>query len=255
NMIIHFSRNSDLEYILYIEGIKEYSDIDNNLIEIFSNNISSAFENASLNLKLQDTQKEIIFTLGEIAEARSKETGNHVKRVAEFSKLIAIKYGLSEEEAEVIYLASAMHDIGKLGIPNSILNKPGKLTEEEFEIMKSHTTIGYEMLEGSNKDIIKTASIIALLHHEKYNGTGYPKGLKADEIHIYGRITAIADVFDALATVRVYKPAWEIDKVLQYLKEERGKHFDPKLVDIFFENINEILVIRDSFPDNLKDKL
>ncbi|TYQ18356.1 UNVERIFIED_CONTAM: response regulator RpfG family c-di-GMP phosphodiesterase [Acetivibrio alkalicellulosi] len=249
NLIIHFKSNSNMEYILYIENIIEYNDIDNTLIEIFSSNISSAFENTSLNLKLRDTQKEIIFTLGEIAEARSKETGNHVKRVAEFSKLIALKYGLSEEESEVISLASAMHDIGKMGIPSSILNKPGKLTKEEFEVMKTHTEIGYQMLEGSNKDIIKTASIIALQHHEKYNGTGYPNGLKGNDIHIYGRITAIADVFDALGTVRVYKPAWELDKIIEYFKEERGKHFDPNLLDIFFKYINEVLAIRDSFPD------
>lgn len=255
NLVIHFKYSPNLEYILYFDGIREYSDIDNNLIEVFSSNVSSAFVNASLNLELQDTQKEIIFTLGEIAEARSKETGNHVKRVAEFSKLIAIKCGLSEEEAEIISLASAMHDIGKLGIPSSILNKPGKLTQEEFEVMKTHTTVGFEMLEISNKEIIKTASIIALQHHEKFNGTGYPKGLMGNDIHIYGRITAIADVFDALGTVRVYKPAWEIDKILQYFKEERGNHFDPHLTDIFFENINEIMNIRDSFPDNLMERV
>lgn len=256
NLIIHFKTNPDMEYILFIDNLDEHggSSIDNTLIEIFSTNISSAFENTSLNIKLQDSQKEVIFTLGEIAEARSKETGNHVKRVAEFSKLLALKYGLSEEEAEVIYLASAMHDIGKLGIPNSILNKPGKLTIEEFDIMKTHTEIGFQMLEGSNKDIIKMAAVIASQHHEKYDGTGYPKGLKGEEIHIYGRVTAIADVFDALGTVRVYKPAWELDRIIEYFKEERGKHFDPVLLDLFFQNINEILAIRDSFPDVLKNK-
>jgi response regulator RpfG family c-di-GMP phosphodiesterase len=255
NLVIHFKSNSNMEYILYLEGVKKLGEVDRDLIELYSNNISAAFDNASLNLKLQDSQKEIIFTLGEIAEARSKETGNHVKRVAEFSKLMAIKYGLSQDEAEIIALASAMHDIGKLGIPLSILNKPGKLTPEEFEVMKTHSTIGYDMLKGSNKEIIKTASIIALQHHEKYNGTGYPKGLKGEEIHIYGRIAAIADVFDALGTVRVYKPAWEIDKILQYFNEEKGSHFDPQLMDIFFKNIDEIIVIRNSFPDNLKDKI
>lgn len=239
-----------MECILYIDGIPEHSEIDESLMEIFRNNISSAYENASLNNKLHDSQKEIIFTLGEIAEARSKETGFHVKRVAEFSKLLAIKCGMYEEEAEIISLASAMHDIGKLGIPGSILNKPGKLTQEEFEIMKTHATIGYEMLKDSDKDIIKIASVIAYTHHEKYDGTGYPNGLKGEAIHIYGRITAIADVFDALSTARVYKPAWEIDKVLQLFREERGKHFDPEIIDVFFENINEIL----SIYENLKDR-
>ncbi|WP_010248954.1 DUF3369 domain-containing protein [Acetivibrio cellulolyticus] len=250
SIIIYFRRNSDMECILYIDGIPEHSEIDESLMEIFRNNISSAYENASLNNKLHDSQKEIIFTLGEIAEARSKETGFHVKRVAEFSKLLAIKCGMYEEEAEIISLASAMHDIGKLGIPGSILNKPGKLTQEEFEIMKTHATIGYEMLKDSDKDIIKIASVIAYTHHEKYDGTGYPNGLKGEAIHIYGRITAIADVFDALSTARVYKPAWEIDKVLQLFREERGKHFDPEIIDVFFENINEIL----SIYENLKDR-
>ncbi|MDQ2087184.1 DUF3369 domain-containing protein [Herbivorax sp. ANBcel31] len=249
HLIIHFKSNCGMEYILFIDDINDFCCIDNNLLKIFTNNISSAFENTTLNFKLQESQKEIIFTLGEIAEARSKETGNHVKRVAEFTKLLAIKYGFSKEEAEVISLASAMHDIGKMGIPGDILNKPGKLTKEEFDVIKTHTTIGHQMLQGSNKEIIKIASIIALEHHEKYNGKGYPKGLKGDNIHIYGRITAIADVFDALGTVRVYKPAWPVDKIIKLFKEERGEHFDPYLIDLFFENINEILSIKESLPD------
>ncbi|NLD49962.1 MAG: DUF3369 domain-containing protein [Clostridiaceae bacterium] len=251
NIVLHFKSVTDLEYVLYFEGADEFSDLDKSLLEIFSNNISNAFENTSLILKLQDAQKEIIYTLGEIAEVRSKETGNHVKRVAEFTRLLALKYGLSESEAETISLASAMHDIGKLGIPSSILNKPGRLTDEEFEIIKTHSTIGYDMLKNSTKEIIRTASIIAYEHHEKYNGSGYPKGLKGKEINLYGRITAIADVFDALGTDRVYKQAWELDKILEYFKSQRGEHFDPDLVDIFFKHIDEFLSIRNSFKDQL----
>lgn len=251
NIILHFKSIIDLEYILFFEGAGELSDLEKNLLEIFSNNISNAFENTSLNLKLQDAQKEIIYTLGEISEVRSKETGNHVKRVAEFTKLLTLKYGLSESEAETISLASAMHDIGKLGIPSSILNKPGKLTEEEFEIIKTHSAIGYDMLKNSSNEIIRTASIIAFEHHEKYNGSGYPQGLKGKEINLYGRITAIADVFDALGSVRVYKPAWELDKILEYFKAQRGEHFDPELTDLFLKNIDEFLSIRDSFKDQL----
>ncbi len=250
SIVIYFRRHSDMECILFLEGIPGHNEIDHNLMEIFTSNISTAYENVSLNNKLHDSQKEVIYTLGEIAEARSKETGYHVKRVAELSKLLAIKCGMYEEEAEIISLASAMHDIGKLGIPGSILDKPGKLTAEEFDVMKTHAVIGYEMLKSSDKDIIKIASVIAYTHHEKYDGSGYPNGLKGEDIHIYGRITAIADVFDALSTARVYKPAWEIDKVLQLFREERGKHFDPELVDVFFENINEILAIYEKFKDN-----
>jgi len=249
SIAMHFKSVTELEYILYFEGVVSIEDFDKNILEIFSNNISNAFENTSLNLKLQDTQKEIIFTLGEIAEARSKETGNHVKRVAEFSKLLALKYGVSEKEAEIISLASAMHDIGKLGVPSSILNKPAKLTAEEFEIIKTHSEIGYEMLKASNKEIIRIASIIAQQHHEKYNGTGYPNGLKGEEIHIYGRITAIADVFDALSSIRVYKSAWDLEKIFEYFRAQRGEHFDPNLIDLFFEHVDEFIAIKDSFKD------
>lgn len=203
----------------------------------------------SLNDEITNTQKEVIYTMGEIAETRSKETGNHVKRVAEYSKVLALKYGLDEKEAELLKLASPMHDIGKVGIPDSILNKPGKLTFDEFEIMKTHAQLGYDMLKYSSKPILKAASIVAYYHHEKYDGSGYPRGLKGEDIHIYGRITAIADVFDALGSDRVYKKAWEDERIFELFKEEKGKHFDPKLIDIFFENLDEIYKIRNMFKD------
>ena len=194
-----------------------------------------------LNDELEDTQREIIFTLGAIAEERSKETGNHVKRVAEYSYMLARFYGMSVDEALLLKNASPMHDIGKIGIPDRILNKPGRFTEKEFEVMKAHAEIGYEMLKHSNRSIFKVASIVAYEHHEKYAGGGYPRGIKGEEIHIYGRITAVADVFDALGSDRVYKKAWSIDKIVNLFKEERGKHFDPKLIDIFLENLDKFL--------------
>lgn len=202
-----------------------------------------------LNEEIIDTQKEVVFRLGAIAEARSKETGMHVKRVAEYSKLLALYYGLSANEAEIVKMASPMHDIGKVAIPDSILNKPGKFTPEEFEIMKSHSQIGYEMLKNSNKTILKAAAIIAHQHQEKYDGSGYPQALSGEDIHIYGRITAVADVFDALGSERVYKKAWDDEKIFNLFKEERGKHFDPVLVDLFFKNLDEFLKIRDEFKD------
>ncbi|MNI10436.1 Cyclic di-GMP phosphodiesterase response regulator RpfG [compost metagenome] len=185
--------------------------------------------------------------MGEITETRSQETGYHVKRVAEYSRLLALKYGLSEEVAEIIRLASPMHDVGKVGIPDAILNKPGKLTAEEFEIIKTHAKLGHEMLKHSSKQVLNAAAIIALQHHEKYDGTGYPSNLKGEEIHIYGRITALADVFDALCSDRVYKKAWELDRVLELLKEERGKHFDPQIVDIFLNHKEEFLQIKEMY--------
>ncbi len=187
--------------------------------------------------------------MGAIGESRSKETGNHVKRVAEYSKIIALHYGLNEEEAELLKQASPMHDIGKVAIPDAILNKPGKFTDDEFEQMKRHAELGYEMLKSSNRSLLKAAAIVAYEHHEKWDGSGYPRRLKGEAIHIYGRITALADVFDALGSDRVYKKAWDNEQIFQLFKEERGKHFDPKLIDIFFENLDAFLHVKERFKD------
>ena len=200
--------------------------------------------------ELEDTQREVIYKMGEIVETRSHETGNHVKVVAEYSELLALKCGLGQKKAEILKHASPMHDIGKVGIPDSILNKPDKLSNEEFEIMKSHTTIGYEILKNSNRPILKASAIVANEHHEKWDGSGYPKGLKGEDIHIYGRITALADVFDALASKRIYKKAWELNEILDHIKKEKGKHFDPSLVNIFFDNLDEFLKIRNKYKEN-----
>jgi response regulator RpfG family c-di-GMP phosphodiesterase len=167
--------------------------------------------------------------------------------VAEYSKLLALKSGLSEEQAEEIKMASPMHDIGKVGIPDEILNKPGKLNEDEFEIMKTHAILGYEMLNGSSQPLLETASIVALSHHEKWDGSGYPHALQGEDIHIYGRITAIADVFDALGHDRVYKKAWPLEQILELFKAERAKHFDPNLIDIFMKNLDDFLAIQEQF--------
>ena len=203
----------------------------------------------SLSDEIINTQKEIIYTMGEIAETRSKETGNHVKRVAEYSKILALKLGLSLEEAEMLKLASPMHDIGKVGIPDEILNKPGKLTPEEFEIMKNHAQMGYDMLKHSNKPILQAAAIDSKEHHEKYNGKGYPRGLKGDDIHIFARITVVADVFDALGSDRIYKKAWEDEKIFELFNSEKGEHFDPKVITAFFNSLDEIKIIRERFKD------
>jgi HD-GYP domain-containing protein (c-di-GMP phosphodiesterase class II) len=208
-----------------------------------------SLESAMLAHEIEETQKEIIFAMGEIGELRSKETGNHVKRVAEYSKILARRYGLSEDEAELIKTASPMHDIGKVAIPDAILNKPEKLTAEEYELMKTHTIIGYNLLKKSKRSILKAASIIAIQHHEKWNGNGYPYGLAGEEIHLYGRITAIADVFDALGSDRPYKKAWDLDRILDFFRQERGEHFDPHLVDIFFESLDELLAVRTKYRD------
>ncbi len=199
--------------------------------------------------ELEETQREIIYKLGEIGETRSSETGNHVKRVAEYSKLFAQKINLNNDDINRLFMASPMHDIGKIGIPDAILNKAGKLTQEEWEIMKTHTQIGYEILKNSKRETLKTAGIVSYTHHEKWDGTGYPLGLKEKEIHIFGRITAIADVFDALSSERVYKKAWSLEKIYEYFNDEKGKYFDPELIDVFFNNLDEFLAIRDKYKD------
>ena len=220
------------------EIVIEYMWIINDLTELFN-----------LNEEIQSTQKEIIYKMGEIGETRSKETGNHVKRVAEYSELLALLYGIDKKEANILLVASPMHDIGKVGISDAILKKPAKLTLEEFEIMKEHSMIGYNILKDSKRDILKAAAIVAKEHHEKYDGSGYPLGLKGEEIHIYGRITAIADVFDALGSERCYKEVWEDEKIFQLFRDEKGKHFDPKLIDLFFDNLDMFLQIRDRYKD------
>jgi response regulator RpfG family c-di-GMP phosphodiesterase len=247
HLIIYFQSKMGMENVIYIDGFQTLSEWERYLVEIYCANVSVAFENIYLNQELESTQKEIIYTMGEITETRSKETGHHVKRVAEYSRLLALKYELSEQEAEVIRLASPMHDVGKVGIPDAILNKPGPLTEEEFEVIKAHASLGYEMLKHSNKQVLNAAATIAQQHHEKYDGSGYPLGLKGENIHIYGRITAVADVFDALCSDRVYKKAWEMDRVLDFLQSQKHRHFDPILVDLFLTHLDEFLMIKEKY--------
>lgn len=218
-------------------------DLNGNLIEhiTFMHDITDI---TKLSDEILETQKEVVYTLGAIGESRSKETGMHVKRVAEYSYLLAKLYGLDDKEAELLKQASPMHDIGKVAIPDDILNKPGKLTAEEFETMKTHTVLGYEMLKHSQRSILKASAIVAHQHHEKWDGSGYPQGIAGKNIHIYGRITAVADVFDALAQQRPYKRAWSISEILELFKQERGQHFDPQLIDLFLENLDAFLEIK-----------
>ena len=198
---------------------------------------------------LEKTQSEVLLKMGEIGEMRSKETGNHVKRVAAYSYLLAELIGLEEHECQVLMNASPMHDIGKVAISDAILNKPSKFDENERKIMQEHTVYGHNMFKGSSGEILKVAAIVAYQHHEKYDGTGYPQKLKGNEIHIYGRITSVVDVFDALASDRVYKKAWPIEKIIAFLKEEKRKSFDPYLVDEFLENLDAFLEIKKKYND------
>ena len=218
-------------------------DSQNNIIEYISirTDISKEME---LKEDIMSTQKEVLHTLGELGEWRSKETGEHVNRVSLFSGVLAQAYECTNEDVQLLVAASPMHDIGKVVIPDKILLKPGKLTDEEFEIMKEHTTYGWEIFKKSNHDLLKTAALISHEHHEKWDGTGYPRGLSGKDIHLFGRITALCDVFDALSHDRVYKKAWSIEDTLEFIKSESGKAFEPKLVELFIENLDEILNIK-----------
>ncbi|MCD6433122.1 MAG: response regulator [Sulfurimonas sp.] len=193
--------------------------------------------------EISDTQIKLMYTLGAIAEGHSKETQLHVERVSKFTYLLSKLYGMKEEEAVMLKNASALHDIGKLGITDSILHKNGKLTNSEFKEIKKHAELGREMLGHSQLPLLRSATIVAGEHHGKWDGSGYPNRLKGNEIHIYGRIVALADVFDALSFKRAYKDGWTQSEVLEFIKDMRGKHFDPQLVDLFFDNIDDFLKI------------
>ncbi|MEX3073336.1 HD-GYP domain-containing protein [Vibrio alginolyticus] len=190
------------------------------------------------NAQLIKCQEEMMAMFADSIECRSREMGTHVKRVSLIAEKLAELYGLHVEEVKKVKIISPLHDLGKIGAPDSVLYKEGKLTEEEFEIIKSHTTIGHTILQGSDCELIQLASIVANEHHEKWNGKGYPLGKKEEEIHIYSRIVAVADVFEALLSERPYKKPWSIDDVYELFEKERGHHFDPELVDILLNNYN-----------------
>jgi response regulator RpfG family c-di-GMP phosphodiesterase len=232
----YFKSQTGSENFLYLEIPKALDENDHDLLELFFTNVSLAFDNLFLHKGIEDTQKEIIFHIAETMECRSAETGSHVRRVAEYAQLLALKYGLEEEEAEMLKLASTPHDLGKIGIPDYILNKPGPLTPEEYQIIKTHVYRGHDLLVSSSSPIIRAAARIILQHHERWDGQGYPHGLRGEEIHIHGRIIGVADVFDALSNRRVYHEAWSWQDVFTYFREQRGRHFDPQLVDILLEN-------------------
>ena len=199
--------------------------------------------------ELRLSREETIQRLAIAAEYRDSSTAQHIQRMSHYCELLARRYGLSPERCDLIRTASPMHDIGKIGTPDHVLLKPGKFTPEEFKVITQHTEIGYRILAGSDSELLKVAALIAWTHHERFDGTGYPRGLKGETIPHEGRITAIADNFDALTTQRVYKPAYDFDHAKELMLKERGKHFDTELLDIFFDSMEEITRIYDQFAD------
>jgi putative two-component system response regulator len=194
-------------------------------------------------------ERETVVRLSKAAEYRDPETGAHILRMAHYSEVIARGLGLPEEDCGLILEAAPMHDIGKVGIPDQILLKPGRLTPEEFDVMKQHAMFGYEILKGSSSKVLQAGAEIARAHHEKFDGSGYPSGFKGNEIPIFSRIVAVADVFDALTSERPYKKAWTLERAAEHIKTSAGTHFDPKCVDVFFANWDNVLQIRQRFND------
>lgn len=199
--------------------------------------------------ELRRTRLQVIQRLGRASEYKDNETGTHILRMSHYSKVMALAYGLTENAADNLLHAAPMHDIGKIGIPDSIMLKPGKLTDEEFIIMKTHPEIGAEILGDSDSDLIALAKTVSLTHHEKWDGSGYPKGLKGENIPLEGRIVAIADVFDALTSKRPYKDAWPVQEAVDFIHEQSGKHFDPSLVALFKGCLPAILEIKHRWQD------
>jgi response regulator RpfG family c-di-GMP phosphodiesterase len=202
-----------------------------------------------------DRENDTIFRLSRAAEYRDPETGAHVLRMAHYSRLIAQRLGLPDVFQDLLFHAAPMHDIGKVGTPDNILLKPGKLTPEEMVVMRQHAEMGHEILRDSPSPVLQMAAIIALSHHERYDGTGYPNALLGQDIPLAGRIVAVADVFDALTSERPYKKAWPIEEAVSYMRDQSGKHFDPGCVEAFFRDMSDILRIRQTFTDEPRDSI
>lgn len=245
----YFKTNQKIINIVCIENNEPMDDLALDLVKLFSMDVGVAFNNFYLNKEIIDTQKELIYSLGEIVESRSKETSYHVHRVSEYVQLICNLLDLNAEEIRILKIAAIMHDIGKLAIPDRILMKPSSLDSNEYSIMQTHTTIGYEILKASDRPIFLKAAEISLNHHERWDGKGYPSGLKGNDIPLSARITSIVDVFDALSMDRVYRKAWNEEKVFEYISDQSGKYFDPNIVDLFISNREKIIAIKKKYSE------
>jgi putative two-component system response regulator len=231
-------------------GLK--SGVDDYLVKPFDPRELVARIHAVLRRAGAERERETVFRLAKAAEHRDPETGSHILRMSGYARHIAANLGLVAEEQRLIFEAAPMHDLGKVGIPDDILFKPGALSSAEFEIMKRHAFIGFQILEGSKSHMLRLASIIAYTHHEKFDGGGYPRGLAGEAIPIHGRIVAVADVFDALTSERPYKSAWPLDRAIDFIQSGSGQHFDPQCVDAFFQHWDSVLVIRRQYQDLLE---
>lgn len=247
--VLHFVDSRQAESLLYVGETWRLSELDYKLVEVFCTNVSIGFENLALHQEIVDSQLEMICLLAGAAESRSGETAAHVRRVGILSGFLAERYGLDARFAEDLRLAAPLHDIGKIGIPDAILNKPSPHDVEEARIMRTHAEIGHRLLASSSRPLLRLAAEVAISHHENWDGSGYPRGLAGDAIPISGRITMLADVYDALGSRRCYKAPWPHEEIRRYLQAQSGIKFEPRLVEILLDHWNEVESIRRALPD------
>ena len=236
--------------LLYLKHASALGKLDQKLLEIYTQSVAITFDNINLQDDLRETQNELVFTLADAVEGRTQKIGAHVKRVAIACEILARLYGLPEAQSLLIKNASPLHDIGKVGIPDAILHKPGKLDAEEWALMRQHAQFGLDILKRSNRALMKLAAEIALSHHERWDGSGYPGGLAGTAIPIAGRITALADVFDSLGSRLSYKEPWSQEMIAQAMREGSGHQFDPALVDLLLNNLGAFTALRLQYPDD-----
>ncbi|MDT8297906.1 MAG: DUF3369 domain-containing protein [Spirochaetaceae bacterium] len=235
--------------LIHIDKIYRLEIYNHQLLNMFASNLSMAFENLRLSREIIGTQEELIVKVGEVVETRSHDTAQHVLRVGEFCALLASKIGMDEYATRELKMASALHDIGKIGIPDDILLKPDILTEEEFEVIKTHPKVGYSILKHSTRSMLKTASVICLQHHERWDGKGYPAGIRGEKIDLNAQIVAICDVFDSLTHGRLHRDPWDIEQAADYLRKEKNGAFNAQLVDLMLEDLSQLTEINDRYPD------
>lgn len=247
--VLHFTDSHSTESLLYVGETPKLRDIDYRLVQLFCTNVSIAFENLHLNKELFESQLEMVYLLAGAAETRSRETANHVRRVGLIAELIGRAAGMDDQEAGMLRFAAPLHDIGKIGIPDAILNKPGAHTPEEGVVMRTHADLGAQMLANSKRPLMLLAAQIAREHHENWDGSGYPRALKGTEIGLAGRIVALADVYDALGSNRCYKRAWATEEVQAFIGGQSGRKFDPRLVQVLFDHWDAAEAIRARLPD------
>ena len=238
--------------VLLVDSRHGLTPLDQQLLEIYTQSVAITFENIHLQDDLRETQKELVYTLADAVEARTQNTGAHVKRVALACEMLARLYGLPEPQVMLIQNASPLHDIGKVAIPDAILHKPGKLNADEWNLMQRHAQFGLDILQRSHRPLMKMAAEIALSHHERWDGSGYPNGLAGTQIPVSARITALADVFDSLGSQLSYKEPWAPERVANAIREGRGSQFEPALVDLLLANLEKFNALRQQHPDEME---